>query len=269
MRKMLLPWIGISLLIASILSVAADRSWIEVDPVIPALSRWAFIALLCVWGVMRKSLTAWIIISMVIGVEIGVDLPGVGHHMNIVSKVFIQLIKTVIGPLLFATLVLGIAGHSNLKQVGRMGWKSLLYFEVITTVALFIGLAAINLSQAGVGVKKSDVPAKVIASGEDIHFEINKKDGTYKLLHMTVGEKGDTTWKRVDPAKAAAKGGAEEFILHIFPENIAKSIFEGSVLQIVVFSILFGIGLSLVHGKPRETMLNFTVWRRSCLNSPL
>jgi Na+/H+-dicarboxylate symporter len=74
-------------------------------------------------------------------------------HSRYQANIFLRMIKTIIAPLLFATLVYGIAGHSNLKEVGRMGLKSIVYFEVVTTIALFIGLAAINLSGAGFGVQ--------------------------------------------------------------------------------------------------------------------
>ncbi|MBI4931614.1 MAG: cation:dicarboxylase symporter family transporter [Bacteroidetes bacterium] len=169
----------------------------------------------------QKSLTAWILYSMFLGVEIGHDVPDFAIHLKICSKIFLKLIKTIIAPLIFATLVVGIAGHSNLKQVGRMGLKAILYFEIITTIALFIGLAAINISQAGVGVQ---LPVN------EVHSE--------NLI--------------------AAKQSAEEIILHIFPENIAKSISEGQVLQIVIFSILFAIGLALVSEAKRKPMLDFT-----------
>ena len=75
-------------------------------------------------------------------------LAGVGQSLRLLSQIFLRLIKTIIAPLLFATLVVGIAGHPNLRQVGRMGIKAILYFEVVTTIALFIGLAAINISRA-------------------------------------------------------------------------------------------------------------------------
>src|SRR5499427_2838364 len=132
---------------------------------------------------------------MFIGAEIGHDWPGIAVQLRLLSLIFLNLIKTIIAPLLFSTLVVGIAGHSNLKQVGRMGIKALLYFEVVTTLALFIGLAAINLSKAGVGVNLP--PA---AQTEQL---------------------------------AAAKETATDVILHIFPENIAKSVAEGQVLQVV------------------------------------
>ncbi len=169
----------------------------------------------------QNSLTAWILYSMFVGIELGHDVPDFAIHLKILSKIFLKLIKTIIGPLLFATLVVGIAGHSNLKQVGRMGLKSIIYFEVVTTFALFIGLAAINLTQAGVGISLPE---------GGVHDE------------------------QITPLKQTS----EDVILHIFPENIAKSIAEGQVLQIVVFSILFAIALALVNEKRRKPMLEFT-----------
>jgi len=159
-------------------------------------------------------------LSMLAGAEFGNDLPSVSIHLNLISKIFLNLIKTIIAPLLFGTLVVGIAGHSNLKQVGRMGWKSILYFEVVSTIALFIGLIAINISGAGKGVV---VPPE--------------------MTHGTLPVIQKQTW--------------EEIVLHIFPENIAKSIADGQVLQIVVFSILFGIAVAMVKEKYRRPMVNF------------
>jgi proton glutamate symport protein len=158
---------------------------------------------------------------MLLGAEFGHDLPSVAVHLQVISKIFLNLIKTIIAPLLFATLVVGIAGHSNLKQIGRMGWKSLLYFEVVSTIALFIGLAAINIGKAGVGViLPAAAPGTVITE-----------------------VKAQTT---------------EDIILHAFPENIAKSVFEGQVLQIVIFSIIFGIAVAMLKEKHRSPMLRFT-----------
>jgi proton glutamate symport protein len=182
-------------------------------------SRWVGVAAIVGYCLKRASLTTWIFGSMLIGTAIGSDFPELAMNLKVVSQVFLKMIKTVIAPLLFATLVVGIAGHSNLKQVGRMGWKSLLYFEIVTTFALLIGLLAINISQAGVGIE------------------------------LPVGEV---------PIQGTARTW-QEVILHIFPENFAKSIFEGEILQIVIFSILFGIGLALVKdGKKKQTMLSFT-----------
>ncbi len=181
--------------------------------------RWTFIASLIWFAFLRKSLTTWILISMVIGAEFGHDLPQIAVNMQIFSKIFLRMIKTIIAPLLFATLVVGIAGHSNLKQVGRMGWKSILYFEIVSTVALFIGLAAINISRAGVGIV---LP---------------------KVAHLGIEE--------VKPQSF------QDIILHIFPENLAKAIYEGQVLQIVIFSIIFGIAVALVKDKYKVPMVRF------------
>ncbi|MFN4121850.1 MAG: dicarboxylate/amino acid:cation symporter [Flavobacteriales bacterium] len=183
------------------------------------IARWTAIASLLLFAFYKKSLTAWILISMVVGGEIGYDLPEVGVKLQVLSKVFLKLIKTIIAPLLFGTLVVGIAGHSNLKQIGRMGLKSLIYFEIVTTVALFIGLIAINISKAGEGV--------------------NMVAGVHEELPQV------------------AKQDLNQIILHIFPENIAKSIYEGEVLQIVVFSIIFGIALAMVAEKYRRPMVDF------------
>jgi proton glutamate symport protein len=156
---------------------------------------------------------------MVVGAEIGHDLPGFAVNLRTLSLIFLRMIKTIIAPLLFATLVVGVAGHADLKQVGRMGIKALVYFEVVTTVALFIGLAAINLSQAGKGINLPPPPK------------------TEKL--------------------EAVRQTPSEVIIHVFPENIAKSIAEGQVLQVVIFSLVFGVALAMLPEGKRRPMLSF------------
>jgi proton glutamate symport protein len=213
-------YIVLLILIALAFTSLEQLAWVDFYPQVPAFFRWVAIFAMGYWVYMRKSLTTWILFSMVIGAEFGYDFPDIAVHLKVVSKVFLKLIKTIIAPLIFGTLVVGIAGHANLKQVGRMGWKSILYFEIVTTIALFIGLIAINISKAGVGIQ-------LPPGGESENLPVPPPSG----------------W--------------EETILHIFPENIAKSIAEGQVLQIVVFSILFAIGLAMVKGPQKETMLNF------------
>ena len=110
------------------------------------------ILLFMYYAIMQKKLPTWILVSMLIGIEVGYDFPHIAIHLDVLSKVFLKLIKTIIAPLIFATLVVGIAGHSNLKQVGRIAWKSIVYFYFATTLALFIGLAAINFTKAGAGI---------------------------------------------------------------------------------------------------------------------
>src|SRR6266545_2635295 len=129
-------------------ALVAAGAWLVHQPALGLLGRWVALAGLVLYGWWRRSLTAWILVSMALGAEIGYDWPAVGQSARLLSQIFLRLIKTIIAPLLFATLVVGIAGHSNLRQVGRMGIKALVYFEVVTTLALLIGLAAINISNA-------------------------------------------------------------------------------------------------------------------------
>jgi proton glutamate symport protein len=204
--------------VLALVSVVDYLKWAAVPAEAALALRWTTLAALLAYTVTRRNLTAWIIFAMFAGIAVGHDLPAAGDALDVLSKIFLRLIKTIIGPLLFGTLVVGIAGHSNLKQVGRMGWKSLVYFEVVTTLALIIGLAAINLTQAGAGIEKPET----LAAPPEVH----KRD-------------------------------AKEIILHTFPENIAKSVANGETLQIVVFSILFGIGLAMVAQAKRGPMLSF------------
>jgi Na+/H+-dicarboxylate symporter len=183
--------------------------------------RWAAIGLLSVFAFRRRSLTSWIFVAMVAGAELGFDAPSFAVSLRVFSDIFLRLIKTIVAPLIMATLITGIAGHGDLKSVGRMGIKSLIYFEVATTLALVIGLVAINLSRAGVGLS---LPAAGSLS-ENI------------------------------PPPAAVHW--QDFLLHVFPENIAKSVSEGQILQVAVFAIFFGIALACLSSEKRAPMLNF------------
>lgn len=185
-----------------------------------AALRLIFLACFMVHGIQKNKLTTWIFFAMLAGIEFGYMLPEFGKHLNIISKIFIKLIKTIIAPLLFGTLVIGIAGHGDIKQVGRMGWKSLLYFEIVTTIALFIGLGAANWIMPGSGIDPE-------------------------------------LWKGISAEKTSAPMSGEETILHIFPENIAKAIAEGNVLQVVIFSVLFGIAMIIAKDQAKQKMLGF------------
>lgn len=188
--------------------------------VLRGITLWLFI----LFAARRRSLTTWIVVSMFIGVELGFAHPEMSRELDVLSKIFLRLIKTIIAPLLFATLVVGIAAHSNLKQVGRMGLKAIIYFELVTTIALFIGLGAINLTKAGEG-------ANIVTAESEV--------------------------TRANQLLSQKKSGDHNVILDIFPENIAKAIADAQVLQVVVFSIMFGIALSLVNEEKKRPMLNF------------
>jgi proton glutamate symport protein len=178
------------------------------------------ILLLAAFAFRRRSLTAWIFVAMVAGAELGFDAPAIAVNLRVFSDIFLRLIKTIVAPLILATLITGIAGHGDLKSVGRMGIKSLIFFEVATTLALVIGLIAINFSRAGVGLTLS-----ASASTE------------------TIAAPAATHW--------------QDFLTHIFPENIAKSIAEGQILQVAVFAIFFGIALACLPRENRAPMVNW------------
>src|SRR5207249_404410 len=180
------------------------------------VTRLPILVLLIYFGLRRSTLTTWIFISILLGIMLGHDLPALAVSLRVLSQIFLRLIRTIIAPLIFATLVVGIAGHSNLKQVGRLALKSLIYFEIVTTLALAIGLLAINISKAGEGVRLAAPAAETLNA----------------------------------PPESAG-----EMILRAFPENFAKAIAENQVLQIVVFSVLFGIGLALVREERRRPLL--------------
>ena len=168
----------------------------------------------------RISLTQWIIISMVLGVGIGFAFPEQSPHLKVISNVFLRLIKCIIVPIIFGTLVVGIAGHSDdLKAVGRLALKSFIYFEIVTTLALVIGLGAVNLVKPGVGV----------------------------TLPPPAASKADAPHQQTVP----------EMIEHIVPRSFFESAASNDVLQVVTFALIFAVALTQVSGKPKETMLNF------------
>src|SRR6202162_4949704 len=108
------------------------------------LLRWGGLVSIAVRGLQGRSLTYWIFFSMLLGGEIGLDRPQVAEHLRVLSDIFLRLIKVIVAPLRLGTLVTGIAGHGNLRSVGRIGVKSLVYFEIVTTLALLIGVGAID-----------------------------------------------------------------------------------------------------------------------------
>jgi len=172
------------------------------------------------------SLTQWIIISMIIGVILGALFPQLSQNIRIISNVFLRMIKSIIVPLLFGTLVVGIAGHGDdLKAIGRLAFKSILYFEIVTTLALFIGLVAVNIVRPGDGIT------------------------------LKIGSASASTGVTA-PAASTEKITFQGMIEHIVPQSFFEAATKNDVLQVVFFAILFGIALTQVKGKPKETMLN-------------
>jgi proton glutamate symport protein len=165
----------------------------------------------------RPSLTMQIMIGLVVGGVIGWLRPDWGNAVYFLRDIFINLIKSIIAPLVFSTIVVGIAGAGALRKVGRMGVKALVYFEIVTTAALFIGLAVVNFTKPGIGVTLAATNTDVIKTIEQSHP---------KTLVET--------------------------IVHAFPSSVIEAMVRGDVLQIVMFSVLFALAVSAIgeKGKP-------------------
>jgi proton glutamate symport protein len=159
-------------------------------------------------------------LSMVGGVVLGWLAPGFSQELRVVSNVFLRLIKCLLVPLVFATLVVGIAGHGDdLKAVGRLALRSIIYFEVVTTLALAIGLCAVNLVKPGLGITLPPAGSSQALTTEQV------------------------TWQGI--------------IEHLVPKSFFEAAAANDVLQVVVFAILFAVALTQVRGRPHQTMVGF------------
>src|SRR4029079_8007413 len=165
----------------------------------------------------RPSLTIQIFIGLVVGGFLGWLRPDWGNAVYFLRDIFLSLIKSIIAPLVFSTIVVGIAGAGDLRKVGRMGLKAIVYFEIATTAALFIGLAVVNFTKPGVGVALVAGPNEVVNTIAHTHPKT--------LL---------------------------ETVVHAFPSSVIEAMVRGDVLQIVAFAVLFSMAVSAVgeKGKP-------------------
>jgi proton glutamate symport protein len=163
----------------------------------------------------RVSLTTWILLALVGGIVFGAVAPGPAQQLAILGTIFLRLIKSIIAPLLFGTLVSGIAGTGNVKTMGRIGGKAILYFEIVTTIALFVGLGAVNLVKPGVGV------------------QLQKGAGA---------------------GVTGSSASLTQVLEHTFPTSIIDSMARGEVLQIVVFAFIFGAACATVGLKARPVV---------------
>src|SRR5215213_7343569 len=173
-------------------------------------------------SVRRISLTQWIIISMIVGVLLGWLAPDIAVKLKPLSTIFLNMIKSLIAPLLFATLVVGIAGHGDdMKKVGRLAFRSIVYFELVTTLALAVGLIAVNVVRPGAGV------------GLDTTAEVSATVTEASQRHVTFG-------------------GVLE---HIVPSSFIDAAAKNEVLQVVFWSIIFAVALARTPANPKRIML--------------
>jgi proton glutamate symport protein len=215
-------------------------------------------------------------IGLVIGIAVGKYLPEIGIQLRPLSILFLNLIKSIIAPLIFSTLVIGIAGTGDIKQVGRIGLKSLLYFEIVTTFALFIGLAAVNITRPGVGVSLAGIQKpddKAVLAQRAQNFATEATDaskrateaasqgaGNADAAKAAAAEAATAAQKASEAADAAAKGltapdppskpqSFGDIIAHLSPTSIIKAMADGDVLQIVIFSVLFALAVTSIGEK--------------------
>jgi proton glutamate symport protein len=212
---------------------------------------------------------------------LGIDLQTVLTFIRSLSTLFLNLIKSIIAPLIFATLVVGISGTGDIKQVGRIGAKSLLYFEVVTTLALIIGLAAVNITQPGKGVSlagiaKGDDKATLAQKAQNLSNEANEAAKKVESLRATAASDPNTlseidslsalaALRAAEAAEVAAKGltapdppakpqGFGDIIAHLSPTSIIKAMAEGDVLQIVIFSVIFALAVTGIGPKAKPVV---------------
>jgi proton glutamate symport protein len=172
------------------------------------------------------SLTVQILIGLVIGILIGWLEPGWGTGLKPMADIFLRMIKMIIAPLIFSTLVIGIAGTGDFKKVGRIGLKAMIYFEIATTIALLIGLVTVNVFKPGQYVPQT------------VTQEAAPAESAKKLIQ--------------EPQSGS------DFLIHVFPTSVVQAMAEGNILQLVVFSIFFGLALAAIgeKGQPLVSVLN-------------
>ena len=170
----------------------------------------------------NHALSIWILIALVAGIVVGAVAPDFAVKMHPLATIFLRMVKMIIAPLLFATLVVGIAGHGDVKKVGRVGLKTILYFEIVTTIALFIGLGVANFTNPGLGsFKPISIP------------NIDEITQMSSMVHQH---------------------SFSAFFTSMFPTSIVQSMADGNLLQIVVFSIFFALAICTIGQKAKPVM---------------
>ncbi|MGA7342287.1 MAG: cation:dicarboxylase symporter family transporter [Terracidiphilus sp.] len=210
---------ALALAAAVLLAAGTAAALLHARTELAAGLRWTGFALFVPFAVRRRSLLLWTFLAMLAGAELGVDAPRLAAQSRFLADIFLRLIRMIVAPLIFGGLVTGIAGHGELRGVGRVALKALAFFEGVTTLGLILGAIAINVSQAGVGVA---LPAALGTAG---------------------------------PAQAAQAEGWQQMLLNVFPENIAQAVAQNQVLQVAVFALLFGTALAMLPAARRAPLV--------------
>jgi proton glutamate symport protein len=210
----------------------------------------------------KVSLTTKIFIGLILGVLLGYLKPEWGTAVRPLSMLFLNLIKSVIAPLIFSTLVIGIAGTGDIRQVGRIGIKSLVYFEIVTTFALVIGLCAVNITKPGIGVSlagvhRDDNKAVIAERASKLAKEAN--EAVARGDAATGAAKASQAAEQVSKGLTAPEPPAKpqsfgDIVTHLAPASIIKAMAEGDVLQIVVFSVLFALAVTSIGEKAKHVV---------------
>ena len=203
---------------ATLFTAGVALAFIPSSVQIAEILRWLALAIFLPVAIRHKSLLVWTFYSMLAGLLLGLDAPHFASQLRFLGDIFLRLIRMVVAPLIFGGIVTGIAGHSQLKGVGRVAVKSLIFFEVVTTLGLLIGLIAINLSHAGVGVSLPSSAQGALPTA------------------------GPETWQQI--------------LLNIFPENIALAVAQNQILQVAVFALLFGAALATLPEPKRAPLVS-------------
>jgi proton glutamate symport protein len=215
-------------LAASLLLFAAGLAAgaMHAGPGIAISLRWVGLALFAVVAFRRRSLLLWTFYAILAGAELGVDAPHFAAQTHFIGDVFLRLIRMIVAPLIFGSIVTGIAGHGELRGVGRVAVKSIVFFEIVTTLGLIIGLTAMNISQAGAGITLPVIAAqeRVSATGQPL------------------GPPHPESW--------------QQLVVNVFPENIAQAVAQNQILQVAVFALLFGIALAMMTEQKRAPLVS-------------
>jgi proton glutamate symport protein len=212
-RAVLAATVAAAVLLAAGLLAGLLHAQAEVSAVL----RWSGFALFVPYALRRRSLLVWTFLAMLAGAELGVDAPHFAAQTRFLGDIFLRLIRMIVAPLIFGGIVTGIAGHDELRGVGRVALKAIVFFEAVTTVGLILGAVAINITKAGVGVVLPAAAAVAPVARPE-------------------------TWQQI--------------LLNIFPENIAQAVAQNQILQVAVFALLFGTALATLPDARRAPLVS-------------